>query len=54
MIEVGTRLWFPSKWDCGTLDSILAGANGEVIAYVIRTDDGELVTIDMQSVEVEP
>ena len=45
---IGQRVWFPVEWEEAELDSILEGANGEVIAYVLRRDDGTLVAIDSQ------
>jgi hypothetical protein len=50
---IGTRLWFPALWECGTLDSVLEGNNGQVIAFVIRKDDGTLTAVDMQVTEVD-
>jgi hypothetical protein len=50
---IGLRIWFPSKWECGTLDSVLEGPNGNVIAYVIRKDDGTLTAVDMQVAEMD-
>lgn len=51
MIDIGERVWFPSQWDTGVLDSILQDTKGHVIAYVIRLDDGKKVALDMQIVE---
>jgi hypothetical protein len=51
MIEVGERVWFPSKWDTGILDSVLEDTQGRIIAYIIRLDDGKKVALDMQIVE---
>lgn len=51
MIDIGERVWFPSEWDTGILDSILHDANGNVIAYVILLDNGKKVALDMQIVE---
>lgn len=51
MIEIGERVWFPSQWDTGILDSILHDTKGNVIAYIIRLDDGKKVALDMQVVE---
>lgn len=45
---VGQRVFFPTQWEEATLDSILTGARGEVIAYVIRRDTGEVIGIDAQ------
>lgn len=50
-MEVGTKVWFPSVWEVGTLDSVLLGNNGRVIAYIIAKDDGTKVAIDMQVAE---
>lgn len=51
MIDIGERVWFPSQWDTGVIDSILHDTSGHVIAYVIRLDDGKKVALDMQIVE---
>lgn len=51
MIEVGERVWFPSQWDTGVLDSVLHDTKGNVIAYIIMLDDGKKVALDMQIVE---
>jgi len=51
-IPVGAKVWFPAVWEVGTLDSILLGGNGRVIAYVIKKDDGTKVAVDMQVAEV--
>ena len=48
---IGQRVWFPSAWEQGEIYSVLHGDGGSVLAYVIRKDDGKLVTIDMQVVE---
>jgi hypothetical protein len=57
-LPVGTQIWFPSKWECGTVDSILSGPGGQIIAYVVRKESGEKVAIDMQaatsSKEIDP
>lgn len=50
-MQVGTKVWFPSVWEVGTLDSVLLGNNGRVIAYIIAKDDGTKVAIDMQVAE---
>lgn len=52
-LKIGTRVWFPAKWECGQVDSILSGENGKVIAYVIAKDNGEKVAVDMQLAEAE-
>jgi hypothetical protein len=51
-LPVGTKVWFPAVWEVGTLDSILLGSNGRIIAYVIKKDDGSKVAVDMQVAEV--
>ena len=51
-IPVGSKVWFPAVWEVGTLDSILLGSNGRVIAYVVKKDDGSKVAVDMQVAEV--
>jgi hypothetical protein len=51
MIGIGERVWFPSQWDTGVLDSILHDTHGQIIAYVIRLDDGKKFALDMQIVE---
>ena len=51
MIPVGQRVFFPSHWDSGILDSVLYDTQDNVIAYIIKTDDGKKVAIDMQVVE---
>jgi hypothetical protein len=50
-LPLGTQVWFPSKWECGTIDSILSGPGGTILAYVIKKEDGTKVAIDMQTVE---
>jgi len=50
---IGRRVWFPVEWEQGTLDSILVGNDREVIAYIIRRDDGRIFALDMQSRELE-
>ena len=50
-LPIGTPVWFPSKWECGTVDSILSGPQGTVLAYVIKKEDGTKVAIDMQTIE---
>lgn len=50
---IGERVWFPVEWEEATLDSILEGARGEVIAYVLRRDNGTLIAIDSQMREME-
>jgi hypothetical protein len=51
MIATGERVFFPSQWDSGILDSVLYDTNNHVIAYIIKLDDGKKVAIDMQLVE---
>jgi hypothetical protein len=51
MIPTGKRVFFPSKWDSGIMDSVLYDAHDHVIAYIIKLDDGKKVAIDMQIVE---
>lgn len=50
---VGQRVWFPIQWEEGTLDSFLMGSDGEVLAYVIRRDDGTIFAIDAQMRAIE-
>jgi hypothetical protein len=51
MLPIGQRVFFPSQWDSGILDSILHDTQNHVIAYIIRLDNGKKVAIDMQIVE---
>lgn len=51
MIPIGERVFFPSHWDSGILDSVLCDTHDHVIAYIIKLDDGKKVAIDMQLVE---
>lgn len=51
MIPIGQRVFFPSQWTSGILDSVLHDTQNHVIAYIIRLDDGKKVAIDMQIVE---
>jgi hypothetical protein len=51
MIPIGKRVFFPSQWDSGIMDSVLYDAHDHVIAYIIKLDDGKKVAIDMQIVE---
>ena len=51
-MEIGTKVWFPSVWEVGTLDSVLVGNSGKVIACVIKKEDGTKVAIDMQVAEI--
>jgi hypothetical protein len=50
---IGQRVWFPSKWECGTLDSVLEGNDGKALAYVILRDNGKYHAVDMQTVEIK-
>lgn len=50
---VGQRVFFPIQWEEATLDSILTGGRGEVLAYVLRRDNGEVVAIDAQMRSLE-
>jgi len=50
---IGQRVWFPSEWEEGTMDSYLMGSDGEVIAYIIRRDDGRIIAIDAQMRELD-
>ena len=45
---IGQPIHFPVQWERGTLDSVLSGPMGEVLAYVIRRADGTIYTIDNQ------
>jgi hypothetical protein len=51
MIPIGQRVFFPSQWNSGILDSVLHDTQNHVIAYIIRLDDGKKVAIDVQIVE---
>jgi len=51
MIPMGERVFFPSQWDSGILDSVLYDTHDHVMAYIIKLDDGKKVAIDMQLVE---
>jgi hypothetical protein len=46
--RVGHRVWFPVEWEEATLDSVLTGGEGQVIAYVLKRDDGTILAIDAQ------
>jgi hypothetical protein len=52
MIPTGKRVFFPSKWDSGILDSVLYDTHNHVVAYIILLDDGKKVAIDMQVVDL--
>jgi hypothetical protein len=51
MLPIGQRVFFPSQWNSGILDSVLHDTQNHVIAYIIKLDDGKKVAIDMQIVE---
>jgi hypothetical protein len=51
MLPIGQRVFFPSQWNSGILDSVLHDSQNNVIAYIIRLDDGKKVAIDIQIVE---
>jgi hypothetical protein len=51
MIPLGERVFFPSQWDSGILDSVLHDTGGLIIAYIIKLDCGKKVAIDCQMVE---
>lgn len=51
-LEIGTKVWFPSAWEVGTLDSVLVGGDGRAIAFIIEKEDGTKVAVDMQVAEV--
>ena len=51
MIPIGKRVFFPSQWDSGIMDSVLYDTHDQVVAYIIRLDNGKKVAIDMQVVE---
>jgi hypothetical protein len=51
MLPIGQRVFFPSQWDSGILDSVLHDTQNHVIAYIILLDNGKKVAIDMQIVE---
>jgi hypothetical protein len=50
---VGQKVWFPVEWEQAEVDSILTGSDNEVIAYILRRDNGQLVAIDVQMREIE-
>lgn len=50
---VGQRVFFPVKWEEATLDSVLTGPRGDVLAYVLLRDNGEKVAIDAQMRRLE-
>lgn len=50
---IGKKVWFPSEWEQAEIDSILTGSNNEVIAYILKREDGTLIAIDMQMREIE-
>jgi hypothetical protein len=51
MLPIGQRVFFPSQWNSGILDSVLHDTHNHVIAYIIKLDDGKKVAVDMQIVE---
>ena len=51
MIPIGKRVFFPSQWDSGIMDSVLCDTHDQVVAYIIKLDNGKKVAIDMQVVE---
>lgn len=51
MIEQGTLMMFPTKWEYGRLDSALTDSYGNVIAYIMLLDDGTKVAVDMTMAE---
>lgn len=51
MIEQGTLMMFPVKWEYGRLDSALTDSYGNVIAYIMELDDGSKVAVDMSMAE---
>lgn len=50
---IGQRVWFPVEWEEATLDSVLRGIRGEIIAYILKRDDGQFIAIDNQMRELE-
>jgi hypothetical protein len=50
---VGQKVWFPVEWEQAEVDSVLTGIDNEVIAYILRRDNGQLVAIDVQMREIE-
>jgi hypothetical protein len=50
---VGKKVWFPVEWEQAEVDSILTGIENEVIAYILRRDNGQIVAIDVQMREIE-
>lgn len=50
---IGQRVWFPTAWEEATLDSLLTGPRGEVMAYILKRDDGRFIAIDAQMRELE-
>lgn len=51
-LEIGNKVWFPSAWEVGTLDSILVGNDGKALAFIIEKEDGTKIAVDMQVTEV--
>lgn len=50
---IGKRVWFPIQWEQAEVDSVLTGGANDVIAYILRRDDGTLIAIDVQMREIE-
>ena len=50
-MRIGSRVWFPSDWNVGTLDNVLHDHSGNVLAYVLLLDNGEKAAVDMQTAE---
>jgi hypothetical protein len=50
---VGQKVWFPVQWEQAEVDSILTGTDDDVIAYILRRENGQLVAIDVQMREIE-
>ena len=52
MVEVGTAMMFPVQWAYGHLDSMLTDSYGNVIAYIMKLEDGSKVAVDVQVAEL--
>lgn len=50
---IGQRVWYPVEWEEATLDSVLHGVRGEIIAYILKRDNGRFIAIDNQMRELE-
>lgn len=48
---IGQPVWFPIDWERGTIDSVLHGSDGSMIAVIVLRENGELISIDMQVVK---